>query len=146
MSYLINLKHSICSSYSSTSLALESRIWRTTNDVFIIAQKVDGTKRAGAMALLDEYRRFGCDCWLPEPPHSDRVTIVKYWQARALFFVIRFGHCSFVEKYLPGYRRSQLLQGDGTPLIYALSLSIDFSGCLILLDQPAFPQMIELLL
>lgn len=145
MSYLINLKHSICSFDSSTLLAHELRMWRTTNRVFNIAQKVDGTKRADAMALLDEYRRVGCDCWLPEPPHWGRVTLVKAWRDQTLLVAIRFGLCSFVEKYLPEYRKSPHLQGH-TILMYALGLSVNIPGSFILLDQPACPQMVELLL
>jgi hypothetical protein len=107
MSYLINLKRHICSFDFDAEPAWTIRVWKTTNDICHIAQKVGNSKNALVMALLQQFDIVDRHWWLHQsmspdfpfrgrdsPPHSAE------WQKGLLCVAVRFGLSSFVEAYL----------------------------------------------
>ncbi|PMD49010.1 hypothetical protein L207DRAFT_522323 [Hyaloscypha variabilis F] len=154
MSYLINLKQSICSFYFDAypEPSLDFRVWRTTNNVCHIAQRVDASKSAFVLALLHEFDVVAPDWWryksmFPGSTLRGRgsTSKMKEWQDGILCVAVRFGLCSFVEEHLQKYRMPMAVPGH-TILIYALGLSLQNFGPFILLKQPPCPAMVELLL
>lgn len=151
-SYLINLKRSICSFYADSRLNLDSRVWRTTNDVYHIVQKLGSGKSESVMTLLEEFNVVGRHWWLytsmlpgSTPRSRHRRSKSDYWQEGIFHVAVRFGLCSFVQKYIQTYRMPPVLSGRSI-LMYALGMSSGLTGYLSLLEQPASPPMVELLL
>jgi hypothetical protein len=154
MSYLINLKQSICSFYMNTfpEPSLDFRVWRTTNNFCHIAQRVGRRQRASALELLHEFKDVAPQWWqytsmLPGSKFRGRVSASKAreWQDGIFLVAVRFGLCAFAKEYLKTYRIPRSLPGH-TILMYAIGLSLESLGPFILLKQPACAPMVQLLL
>jgi hypothetical protein len=154
MSYLINLKQSICSFYigSYQEPSLDFRVWRVTNDFCHIAQKVDSSKGAFVLALLNEFNLVAPHWWQKKTMlhgskfrDRDAPSKSKKWLDGIFLVAIRFGLCSFVQDYLQTYPIPLGLPGY-TILMYALGLSLEESEPFVLLKQPSWPAIVEILL
>jgi hypothetical protein len=153
MSYLVNLKQSIYSCYFKPDGNTALRIRRMTIDALHFTKMMDSSREMSRMALLQELFVVARDWWLSEPlsisstDWTSREKQLEEWRGGFQSIAVRFGLCSYIEKYLEKEAIPPGAFGDSL-LLHTLGLptSPKARTMISLPVHPAALSMLELLL